>query len=75
VSFHRKCRGGFQVLGRADLPAPPVKHPVRAATRLLREAKVDLVMVAALLGHSSIAAIQIYTQPSEGNEAAAATAR
>ncbi len=35
------------------------------ATRLLREAKADLVTVAALLGHSSVATTAIYTQPSE----------
>ena len=34
------------------------------ATRLLREAQVDLVTVAALLGHASVATTQIYTQPS-----------
>ena len=35
------------------------------ATRLLREADVDLVTVAALMGHSSVATTAIYTQPSE----------
>jgi site-specific recombinase XerC len=35
------------------------------ATRLLREAKSDLVTVAAFLGHSSVATTTIYTQPSE----------
>jgi integrase/recombinase XerC len=35
------------------------------ATRLLREVKADLVTVAALLGHSSVATTAIYTQPSE----------
>jgi len=35
------------------------------ATRLLREAQADLVTVAALLGHSSVATTAIYTQPGE----------
>ena len=35
------------------------------ATRLLREAGADLVTVAALMGHSSVATTAIYTQPSE----------
>jgi integrase/recombinase XerD len=35
------------------------------ATRLLREAKADLVTVAALLGHASIATTAIYTRLSE----------
>lgn len=33
------------------------------ATRLLREAKVDLVTVAALLGRESVATTALYTQP------------
>ncbi len=37
------------------------------ATRLLREAGTDLVTVAALMGHASIATTQIYTQPSEAD--------
>ena len=37
------------------------------ATRLLREAKADLVTVAALLGHASIATTAIYTRPSEAD--------
>jgi len=37
------------------------------ATRLLREAEADLVTVAALLGHSSVATTAIYTQPSEAD--------
>ena len=35
------------------------------ATRLLREAKTDLVTVSALLGHASVATTEIYTQPNE----------
>ena len=35
------------------------------ATRLLREADADLVSVATLMGHSSIATTAIYTQPAD----------
>lgn len=38
------------------------------ATRLLREAKADLVTVASLLGHASIATTQVYTQPGEADK-------
>lgn len=38
------------------------------ATRLLREAGTDLVTVAALPGHASIATTQIYTQPSASDK-------
>lgn len=41
------------------------------ATRLLREADADLVTVAALMGHSSVATTAIYTQPSEADLAEA----
>ncbi len=41
------------------------------ATRLLREAEADLVTVADLLGHESIATTALYTQPSEEDKAAA----
>jgi|YNPBryantNP2012_1023418.scaffolds.fasta_scaffold13618_2 site-specific recombinase XerD len=41
------------------------------ATRLLRQANADLVTVAALLGHASIATTQIYTQPDEAEKARA----
>jgi len=37
------------------------------ATRLLREAGADLVTVAALMGHSSVATTAIYTQPNEAD--------
>jgi len=41
------------------------------ATRLLREVKADLVTVAALMGHSSVATTAIYTRPSEADLAEA----
>jgi site-specific recombinase XerC len=41
------------------------------ATRLLREADVDLVMVSTLLGHASVATTAIYTQPGEQDMTAA----
>jgi len=58
-----------EAAGLKDVTPHVLRHTF--ATRLLREAKVDLVTVAALLGHSSIATTQIYTQPSEGDKAAA----
>ena len=45
------------------------------ATRLLREAGTDLVTVAALMGHASIATTQIYTQPGEADMIRARLAR
>lgn len=60
------------VLGEAaGVPVTP--HVLRHtfATRLLREAKADLVTVAALMGHSSVATTAIYTQPSEADLAEA----
>ena len=37
------------------------------ATRLLREAKVDIVTTANLMGHENIATTTIYTQPTEAD--------
>ncbi len=55
----------------AGVPVTP--HVLRHtfATRLLREAQADLVTVAALMGHASVATTAIYTQPSEDDLAAA----
>ena len=56
----------IKALGRAsDVEVTPHKLRHTFATRLLREAKTDLVTVAALMGHSSVATTAIYTQPSE----------
>lgn len=55
-------------LGRAaEVSVTP--HVLRHTfgTRLLREAGTDLVTVAALMGHASIATTQIYTQPGEAD--------
>jgi len=55
-------------LGRtAEVAVTP--HVLRHTfgTRLLREAGTDLVTVAALMGHASIATTQIYTQPGEAD--------
>jgi len=41
------------------------------ATRMLREADVDLVMVSTLLGHSDVTTTAIYTQPNEADLAEA----
>jgi len=53
--------------GAAGLEVTP--HVLRHTfgTRLLREADADLVTVAALLGHSSVATTAIYTLPSEAD--------
>ena len=42
------------------------------ATRLLREAGADLVTVAALPGHESVATTAIYARPGEGDMVRAA---
>ena len=41
------------------------------ATRMLREADVDLVTVSTLLGHSDVTTTAIYTQPNESDLAEA----
>jgi site-specific recombinase XerD len=41
------------------------------ATRMLREADVDLVTVSKLLGHSDVTTTAIYTQPNEADLAEA----
>jgi len=58
----------------ADVGVTP--HVLRHTfgTRLLREAGADLVTVAALLGHESVATTAIYTQPGEEDLARAVNA-
>jgi integrase/recombinase XerC len=58
----------FRIAALGDAAGVPVTpHVLRHtfATKLLREAKADLVTVASLMGHSSVATTAIYTQPSE----------
>ena len=61
------------VLGKAagvEVTPHVLRHTF--ATRLLREACADLVTVASLIGHASIATTQIYTQPGEADRIKAA---
>ncbi len=60
----------LKALGReagVDVHPHALRHTF--ATRLLREARADLVTVAHLLGHQSVATTAIYTQPSEQEKA------
>jgi site-specific recombinase XerD len=57
----------LEALGEAANLEGLMPHVLRhtSATRLLRETEADLVTVAALLGHSSVATTAIYAQPNE----------
>jgi site-specific recombinase XerD len=57
--------GGFLVAAGVAVTPHILRHTF--ATRLLREVKADLVTVAALLGHESVATTAIYTQPGEAD--------
>lgn len=50
---------------KVDVTPHVLRHTF--ATRLLREVKADLVTVAALLGHESVATTALYTQPREAD--------
>ena len=69
----RGIRFRITALGQAAGVDKLTPHVLRHTfgSRLLREAKADLVTVAALMGHASVATTAIYTQPTEADKAAA----
>jgi integrase/recombinase XerC len=55
----------------AEVEVTPHKLRHTFATRLLRDVETDLVTVATLMGHASVATTTIYTQPNEADLAKA----